>query len=144
MKKAILVFVLTFLCLPIVSAHAAQVQDLTWTQLQAQMRGNPSQSVVIEFYSSKADGLDCDKCMQQSAVFSDVARRYGNDVAFVRIDVASVPFLIENGTVRIHPTHLFVRHDVPDGHEMVARTIRGFLTAHQFEELIAGFFEVKP
>lgn len=141
--KAILVLVLSLLCLPF-SAQAASVQDLSWTQLQTQMRSNPKQNVLIEFYSSKADGLDCDKCNQQSAVFAEAARRYGNDIAFVRIDVATLPQLIENGTVRIYPTHLFVRHDVPRGQEMVARTIRGFLTAEQFEELISEFFQIQP
>jgi hypothetical protein len=144
MKKAILVFVFLLLCLPFASLQATTVQDLTWTQLQAQMSGNPKQNVLIEFYSSKADALDCDKCTQQSAVFSEVARRHSNDVAFVRIDVATVPFLIENGTVRIYPTHLFVRHNVPQGQEMVARTVLGFLNAKQFEELISEFFEVTP
>ena len=144
MKKAILVFVFSLLCLPFTGLQAATVHDLTWTQLQAQIRSNPQQSVLIEFYSSKADALDCDKCTQQSAVFAEVAKRYGNDVSFVRIDVAGLPLLIENGTVPINPTHLFVRHAVPQGQEMVARTVLGFLTAKQFEELISEFFEVTP
>lgn len=144
MKKAILVFVISLLCLPFASLQAATVQDLTWTQLQAQMRSNPKQNVLIEFYNSRADALDCDKCTQQSAVFTEAANRYGNDVSFVRIDVANVPFLIANGTVRIYPTHLFVRHSVPQGQEMVARTVLGFLSAKQFEELIQEFFEVTP
>lgn len=141
---ASLALVFALLLLPCGSAQAASVQDLTWSQLQSQMRSSPKQHVVIEFYSSKADALDCDKCGQQSDVFKQAASRYGSNVAFVRIDVSTVAHLIENGTVRIYPTHLFVRHDVKQGNEVVSRTVSGFLNADQFEELISEFFEVQP
>lgn len=144
MKKFILLILLAVSLLANLSpVQAADVRELSWTELQAQMRSNSRQNVIIEFYSSKTDGLECDRCTSQEAVFQAIAAKHGDEISFVRVDVASAPFLIEIGTVGIYPTHLFVRHEVPEGQEIVAKRVRGFLTTADFHSLIEEFFEIQ-
>lgn len=145
MNKFIYAFLLIIsMLVPITPAQAATVKNLSWSQLQAEIRNNPSQNVIIEFYTSKSDGLECDRCSQQEFVFRQIASAQNEAISFVRIDVADAEFLKEIGIVGIYPTHLFVRHAVPKGQEMVAKRIRGFLSADDFRSLIKEFFEIEP
>jgi hypothetical protein len=141
-KKIILSLLFALSALPFAQAQAAEVQTLSFQQLQAQMRSNIKQDVVIEFYNSKSDGLDCDRCADQESVLAAAASHYGSDVSFVRVDVSTAPQLIDMGIVGIYPTHLFVRHNVPEGQEMVARRIRGFISEDDFKSLISEFFGI--
>ena len=143
MNKFICAFLIALSFLVPFSASAAPVRDLSWSEVQNVIRANTSQNVVIEFYSSKADGLDCDRCQIQEPVFQSISKQYGAEVVFIRVDIANTPHLKELGIVGIYPTHLFVRHAVPAHEEMVARRIRGFLNEKDFHSLIEEFFELK-
>ncbi|MBX9695593.1 MAG: thioredoxin family protein [Cyanobacteria bacterium] len=143
MNKLILAFLIALQLILPFSASAAEVQSLNWSEVQDVIRQNTSRNIVIEFYSSKADGLECDRCQSQESVLRSIARQYGDKIAFIRVDVANTPHLKEMGIVGIYPTHLFVRHKVPGGQEMVAKRIRGFLTEKDYHSLIEEFFEIK-
>lgn len=142
MKKLICSFLLLCAGLFSLPSNAATVQNLSWTQVQEQLKQDPSLDVVIEFYSSKPDGLDCDRCQQQESTFVELAARYDTRVLFVRVDASTTPRLKELGVVAIYPTHLFVRHNVPQGQEMVARKVMGYLSSQELSDLIHEFFEI--
>jgi hypothetical protein len=141
-KTLICSFLFLLACLSPLSAGAASVQNLSWSQVQEQVRQDPSQNIVIEFYRSTPDGLDCDRCEHQEAAFAETAGKYDSRVLFVRVDAATAPRLKELGIVAIYPTHLFVRHNVPQGQEMVARKVMGYVSADDLSELIYEFFEI--
>lgn len=130
------------LFLPSLPAVAAPVENMSFLELQHKMKANPMQNVIVEFYNSRNDGLECDRCQMQEAEFFAIAARHGNAIRFVRVDVNTAPYLVELGLVGIYPTHLFIRHDVPEHQEIVAKRIRGFLTAKQMESLIQELFEL--
>lgn len=142
MKTLIRTFLFLLACFVPLASNAATVQNLSWQELQNVLRSNPSQNVIVEFYNSANDNLDCDKCQQQEPVFAELASRYDSRIAFVRVDVSSAPQLKDLGVVAIYPTHLFVRHNVPAGQEMVARKIMGYLSLQDFSQLIPEFFEI--
>ena len=130
-----------FFCL---SVQAAAVQDMSFQKVQEILKQNPQQNVVIEFYSSTPSSLDSDNADLQAPIFAETALRFSSDVLFARVDINSAPKLSELGIVRILPTHLFIRHGAPQGQEVVAQTVRGFLSRQDLEELVFEFFQVKP
>lgn len=126
------------------AAGRLAVRDLTWPQLEQELRTNKG-PIVIEFYRQGdpddpdiAD--DCDKCAQQLPVLEKIASQYAGRVTFLRFDVQARPQMEQFGMV-VFPTHIFMVHN---DKELWARRIRGFLTEKQFEELIEELFNIKP
>lgn len=128
------------------SAQAAQagVREVTWAELQQELASDRG-PIVIEFYRNGypddphiAD--DCDDCANQLPSFQKTAQHYAGKVTFLRFDVDQHPQLMGFGLV-VYPTHAFVMHSSTD---LWVRSIRGFVTEQQFQELIEELFKIKP
>lgn len=128
------------------TTQAAQtgVREVTWAELQQELASNRG-AIVIEFYRNGypddphiAD--DCDDCANQLPALQKTAQHYAGKVTFLRFDVDRHPQLMGYGLV-VFPTHAFVMHSSTD---LWVRSIRGFLTEQQFQELIEELFKIKP